>query len=248
MTYPPQPPGEPGPYGQQGPHGQQPGGYPAGGPNPTQFQVGGTQQFGQPGYDQFGQPQGYPGGPDGEPPKKKTGLIVGLAIAAMVLIGGVVTLILVLTGGDGEDPQAGTTLPSTSPRSVSSAPSQVPPSSDSEQSDPEQSTAPSSEVSAPDGPAGSPADVEEVRELGEQAIEAISNRDPDLAREVSCDSDSISDEDFESFPEGIVIEMAGDPVITGDSAAIPAAVTHQGETRDFPLMAKRESDRWCISG
>jgi hypothetical protein len=243
MTYPPQPPGEPGPYGQQGPHGQQPGGYPAGGPDPTQqFQAGGTQQFGQ--------PQGYLGGPDGEPPKKKTGLIVGLAIAAMVLIGGVVTLILVLTGGDVKDPQAGTTLPSTStsPSSASSAPSQVPPSSDPEQSDPEQSTASSSEVSAPDGPAGTPVDVEEVRELGEQAIEAISNRDPDLAREVSCDPDSISDEDFESFPEGIVIEMAGDPVITGDSAAIPATVTHQGETRDFPLMAKRESDRWCISG
>lgn len=251
MTNPPQPPGDPGSYGRR------PDGYPAGEPDPTQrFQAGGTHQFGQPdqapygqpeqpwrhgppGYDQYGQQQGYPGGPDGEPPKKKTGLIVGLAIAALLLIGGVVILILVLTGGE-EDPQSAITLPSISP---SSAPAQVPPSND-----PGQSEAPSAEASAPRGPAGTPADVEDVRKVGERAIESIGNRDPDLAREVSCDPGSINDVDFESFPEDVVIEMAGDPVVSGDSAQITAAVTHQGKTQELPLTAKRESDRWCISG
>lgn len=85
--------------GQQGQYGQgqygQPGGYP---------QSGGFPQQGQPqqgGYDQsaYGQYQGYPqqgqygqpgmGGPGGQPPKKKTGLIVGAIIGVVVLLGGI---------------------------------------------------------------------------------------------------------------------------------------------------------------
>lgn len=91
MTYPPQPgqPGQPGdPFGQSGwgqggwgQGGQQPGGYPGypGQPYPQ-----------QPGdYAQYGMYPAGPGGPGGGPPKKKTGLIVGLAITGVVVLAGV---------------------------------------------------------------------------------------------------------------------------------------------------------------
>jgi hypothetical protein len=111
MTYPPQP-GQP-PYGQQpdpcGQGGQPPSGgfpqqgqpYPGQQPYPQQGggyydQTGAYQQQQYPGYDQtaaygqqnpYGQPygQGF-GGPPAPPPKSKTGLLIGIAIAAVVLI------------------------------------------------------------------------------------------------------------------------------------------------------------------
>lgn len=75
MTYPPQ---QPDPYGGS-PWAQQ-GGY--------QQQADWTQQGG---YQQqpYPQPGGYPGGwySGGEPPKKKTGLIVGVTVAVVLLLG-----------------------------------------------------------------------------------------------------------------------------------------------------------------
>lgn len=90
MTYPPQ---QPGPYG-SGPYGQPAGGY---GQQPDGY----GQQPNQPGYGQqqpgystppggFGQP-GYGGPPGfgGPPPKKtRTGLIIGLVVALVVILGG----------------------------------------------------------------------------------------------------------------------------------------------------------------
>ncbi|MBV9845113.1 MAG: hypothetical protein JOZ47_08590 [Kutzneria sp.] len=100
MTYPPQPPDAPygqqpsggyGPYGQQPqspgaqqPYGaQQPGGYPAQPPY-------GSGQFDQPpaygqGYGQYAPPPWVT--PD-EPRKKRTGLIIGIAAAAVVVLAG----------------------------------------------------------------------------------------------------------------------------------------------------------------
>ncbi|MDT7729152.1 MAG: hypothetical protein QOI21_5728 [Actinomycetota bacterium] len=116
MTYPPQPGQppygqQPDPYGQggqppsggfpqQGPPQQgQP--YPGQQPYPQQGggyydQTGAYQQQQYPGYDQtaaygqqnpYGQPygQGF-GGPPAPPPKSKTGLLIGIAIAAVVLV------------------------------------------------------------------------------------------------------------------------------------------------------------------
>jgi hypothetical protein len=112
-----QPYGQPDPYNQGGQYGQQ-GGYPQSGGFPEQGgQYGqgypgqqgypassGFPQHGQPqqgGYDPsaYGQYQGYPqqgqygqpgmGGPGGQPPKKKTGLIVGAIIGVVVLLGGI---------------------------------------------------------------------------------------------------------------------------------------------------------------
>ncbi|MFC4005521.1 hypothetical protein ACFS2C_25030 [Prauserella oleivorans] len=88
MTYPPQPGQpygqQPDPYGQggypqQSAYPQQPGGYPQQGGYPQ----GAYAQ--QAGYQQYGYPQGGGFGP--QPPKKKTGLWVGIAVAVVVALG-----------------------------------------------------------------------------------------------------------------------------------------------------------------
>jgi hypothetical protein len=90
-------------YGQPGQHGQSWG--QRGQQNSFGADPGGTQQFPQSdpygqqqdpygqkqtSYDPYGQQSGFS---DGEPPRRKTGLIVGIAIAAVVVVGGVVALI-----------------------------------------------------------------------------------------------------------------------------------------------------------
>jgi hypothetical protein len=128
--FPPQPggdPQQPGGFPQQGGHPQQggypqqqggfpqpgqpgqpqPGGYPpspqGGFPQPGEFQ-----QQGYPQQQQYGQPGAYPqqqyGQPYGAPQKNNKPLIFGAI--GVVVVGVVVTLILVLTGGSG--PQATT--------------------------------------------------------------------------------------------------------------------------------------------
>ncbi|KXP14981.1 DUF4333 domain-containing protein [Tsukamurella pseudospumae] len=86
--------------GQQQPQqGQQFGGYQQ--PNPQQPQFG-QDQFGQPAQfagQQFGQQFGQPGQPvPGGPKKSKTGLIIGIAAAAIIVIVALVLLIGWLTG------------------------------------------------------------------------------------------------------------------------------------------------------
>ena len=80
-TFPPPPPGVQPPYGQQ-PYGQP--GY--------------GQPGGQPGYGAPSAPYGQQGFGYQQPPKKKTGLIVGSLIAAVIVIGGLVVGAIFLFG------------------------------------------------------------------------------------------------------------------------------------------------------
>ncbi|MEU4487732.1 PQQ-binding-like beta-propeller repeat protein [Streptomyces purpurascens] len=91
--YPQQPP-QPGPYGQPGPYNSGPYGQPQQ-PGP----------YGQPGYGYPPQPQ-YPGAPgtppgggSGNPFKGKPALIIGAAVAALLVVGGTVWAV---TGDDGK--------------------------------------------------------------------------------------------------------------------------------------------------
>ncbi|WAU85505.1 PQQ-binding-like beta-propeller repeat protein [Streptomyces sp. Qhu-G9] len=106
--YPQQPgpygqPQQPGPYAPQGPYGQQPGPYTQPGPYGQPQQPGPYGQ--QPGYGYPTQPQ-FPGGP-GTPPgggsrspfKGKPAVIIGAALAAVLVIGGTVWAV----AGNGDD-------------------------------------------------------------------------------------------------------------------------------------------------
>ena len=117
---PQQPYGQPDPYGQpQQPYGQPPQNQYAQVPPPAPQQFGQQDQYGQ-----FGQPQQqygrqFPqqpyGQPDGQPPKSKTGLVVGIAIGAVVLIGAGVGVVALTSGGNSSPSSAssGTTGAST---------------------------------------------------------------------------------------------------------------------------------------
>ncbi|MDI2027281.1 hypothetical protein QFW96_01610 [Saccharopolyspora sp. TS4A08] len=110
MTYPPQQPPGQGGWGQQ-PGGQQPGGQfpPSGGQQYPQqpggqFPPSGGQQYPQqPGYPPQ-QPYPNPYGGYGPPPKKKSPLpwILGGVGGLVVIVGVVITLVIVLTGGPGD--------------------------------------------------------------------------------------------------------------------------------------------------
>ena len=123
MTYPPQQPPGQGGWGQQpgGQYPQQPGGQfpPSGGQQHPQpggaYQPSGGQQYPQqpggaypPGAGQQFQQGGYPQQPNqfggyGQPPKKKSPLpwILG-GLGGLVVIGVIIALVLVVTGGPGD--------------------------------------------------------------------------------------------------------------------------------------------------
>ncbi|MEU0165525.1 PQQ-binding-like beta-propeller repeat protein [Streptomyces iakyrus] len=116
--YPQQPPQQPGPYGQP----QQPGPY-----NPGPY--GQPQQpgpYGRPGYGYPPQPQ-YPGGP-GTPPgggsnnpfKGKPAMIIGAAVAALLVVGG--TVWAVTSGDDGKGKKKPVAQKTDDPKAGSSAP------------------------------------------------------------------------------------------------------------------------------
>ncbi|MGW0862192.1 outer membrane protein assembly factor BamB family protein [Streptomyces sp. NPDC002611] len=100
----PQQPGQPGPYGRPGPYNSGPYGQPQQpGPYGQPQQPG---PYGQPGYGYPPQPQ-YPGAPgtppgggSGNPFKGKPALIIGAAVAALLVVGG--TVWAVTSGDDGK--------------------------------------------------------------------------------------------------------------------------------------------------
>ncbi|MEU3851961.1 PQQ-binding-like beta-propeller repeat protein [Streptomyces sp. NPDC029554] len=98
--YPQQPPQQPGPYGQPGPYASGPYGQPQPGPYGQPQQPG---PYGQPGYGYPQQPQfpGAPGTPPGggsrNPFKGKPAMIIGAAVAALLVVGGTVWAV---TGSD----------------------------------------------------------------------------------------------------------------------------------------------------
>ncbi|MFJ8049403.1 PQQ-binding-like beta-propeller repeat protein [Streptomyces luteogriseus] len=112
--YPQQPPQQPGPYGQPGPYNPGPYGQPQQ-PGP----------YNQPGYGYPQQPQ-YPGAP-GTPPgggssnpfKGKPALIIGAAVAALLVVGGTVWAV---TGDDGKSKKKPVAQKTDDPKAGSSAP------------------------------------------------------------------------------------------------------------------------------
>ncbi|MGW5130271.1 outer membrane protein assembly factor BamB family protein [Streptomyces sp. NPDC004135] len=111
--YPQQPPQQPGPYGQPGPYAPGPYGQPQQGPygQPQQGPYGQPQQpgpYGQPGYGYPPQPQfpGAPGTPPGggsrNPFKGKPAMIIGAAVAALLVVGGTVWAVTDSDSGKGK--------------------------------------------------------------------------------------------------------------------------------------------------
>lgn len=254
MTYPPQQPGQPGPYGQpygnQGQWGQQPGGgYPQSGPQPQPGYPGGgypqTSPQPQPGYpgatpqsgqpDPWGQQQpggypGYPGGPGGEPPKKKkTGLIIGVVVGVLVLVGGGVTAIILLTGKDTKNAAAqgpATSTVASAPGSASSSPRTA-------------SSGSGAGTSTPEG-------------LEAAVIDAYTTKNAQKFVPLMCEPAPPStiqtiQNTLDKVPDGVVYSIAKSPAITGNSGTMTLRVAVNGGNHDFQIPISKSGGHWCLS-
>jgi hypothetical protein len=194
------------------------------------------------GFDAYGQPQqgGYPGGP---PPKKsKTGLVVGIAIAAVLVIGGVVTLIVVNSGSgkntaSTSNSQTGTPAGGPSPTGAPQASSQGSPPSSSGDSPPSTSSDSSG------GTTGSPEDVSALKAIAGKLVSGFGAGDAKAVKALVCDPTQVHD-----TIAPVVITFQSGPTFAGSQATLTFAGTDQatGKQETFPLNAKKQNDNWCI--
>jgi len=237
MTYPPQPPPSD-PYGGAG-YGQQYPGYPG-------YQ---GQQFPhRPYYGQqtpYQQQSGYgmpPGGtPPPEPPKHegRTGLVIGLVLALLLLTGGIVGVTGFWQPGffraDPAHAASGervtvietptTTVPKPEPKP-----------------DPTQPSEPTTPAPPSSG------DRAEIRQITDTVVAGINNRDANQVKPVSCDPRKERQSDYEGFPEDLTVSASGEPIITGDTAKVPLILTRSGSSKKVDLELRRVNGSWCASG
>lgn len=233
MTYPPQPPPSD-PYGGAG-YGQQYPGYP--GYQGQQFphrpyygQQGLYQQ--QPGY---GMPPG--GTPPPEPPKHegRTGLVIGLVLALLLLAGGIVGVTgFWQPGFFRADPAHAASADRVT---VSETPTTTVPKPDS--------TPPSEPTTQAPPPSG---DRAEIRQITDAVVAGINNRDANQVKPVSCDPRKERQSDYDGFPEDLTVSASGEPVITGDAAKVPLILTRSGSSKKVDLELRRVNGSWCASG
>ncbi|MDI5981217.1 hypothetical protein [Amycolatopsis magusensis] len=202
MSQPPQPPD---PYGRQQPYG---------------------------GYGQYPPQQPYPppGGWPGEPNsarQKKTGLIVGVAVGAVILLGAAITLVLVLTGSD-EDPPAAQPPPAP-PVHSSSAPATKP---------------------APSSTTGRGEDTPEA--AGDVVIEALNTKDARKYATIACNAQKDTDvkglQDTWDRAGDITATLAKPVEVSGDSATVTVRVEGGGNFKETPFKLVKQRAKWCIPG
>ncbi|GAA1227773.1 hypothetical protein GCM10009676_07620 [Prauserella halophila] len=260
MTYPPQPPGpgQPDPYGQQpGQYGQQPGYPQQPGPQPYgqppqpgpygQQDPYGQQPYGQNPYGQgqFGQGQfgqqpygGYPGGPGGEPPKKKTGLVVGIVAAAVVLLAGVFAFTAWVAPGfltDDENSAEGNqgTSPTTSQASEPAAPSS--------ETVPTSETVPELETGAPDSGGGAAG----LNELATETVTALNEADGDAFDALVCADSPLKGE--LTPQQGAQWQLRGTPSESGSRGQFTVTASMGNESGTVDFAAQQQSGQWCIA-
>lgn len=237
MTYPPQPPPSD-PYGGAG-YGQQYPGYP--GYQGQQFphrpyygQQGPYQQ--QPGY---GVPPG--GTPPPEPPKHegRTGLVIGLVLALLLLAGGIVGVTgFWQPGFFRTDPAHAASAERVT---VSETPTTTVPKPEPKP-DPTQPSEPTTQAPPSSG------DRAEIRQITDTVVAGINNRDANQVKPVSCDPRKERQSDYAGFPEDLTVSASGEPIISGDAATVPLILTRSGSSKKVDLELRRVNGSWCASG
>jgi hypothetical protein len=220
MTYPPQP-GQPAP---QNPYGQQPGQPGQYGQQPQPGQPG---QYGQPpqyGQQPYGGQPGYPGG--GPPPKKsRTGLIIGIVLAAVLVLGGGSVAVWQLTKGDDSGKGA----------SGDTSQSANPPSEGSDQTS----------GSDPSGGNEDPGGQAAVTAAAEKYADAINNKDEAAATEVMCDKSSGAGTLYTSINGQAKVSL-GDTKMASDTTATVGFIL-EGASGDPLLIPFEFTDgAWCV--
>lgn len=239
-----QPPGYGPPPGRQTPQGPPPGQYgpPQGpgqyGPAPGQAHYGpgphGTAQFGQP--DPWGQSGGFDGR---EPPKKKTGLIIGIVAAVVLLLATLGITGFVAPGFFlSDDVPPATNTSNGSPTSEVPAPG-------TGGAPPKPSIKPNPGTGAPGAPAD-PAEAAAVKQVAQDAADAFNSRDVDGVRELACDPSDVKDEEMSKVKEDAKMEVIGEPTIAGETASIPVRFSEGDRSDEVPLRLRKRDGGWCI--
>ncbi|GLY64279.1 hypothetical protein Atai01_08980 [Amycolatopsis taiwanensis] len=232
MSYPPQP-GQPGHSGGQYPNAN-PGQWgPSGGAYPG---AGGPPQFGQtwptPGQQS---PGAYPGMPGGMPPKRKTGLIVGIALAAVVVVGGGITAAVLLTGGKGDTQQA------------------APPSTEAGQPAPGSTAASSPRSTSPSSGSGSKAFGQPTPEaLQQKIIDMYTTHNAQKMSEILCSTPSPEmiqqvQQTLDTFPPDGTYSPAKPPEIDAPNAkgTLTIHVEGNGKSGETSVPIMRVGVNWC---
>lgn len=242
MSYPPQDP-----YGQQPPSGgwpaQQPGyqqpGYPPAGPP--------TQQF--PGA--YPDP-GYPGGgyPGDEPPKKKTGMIIGIVLAVVVVLAAVgVTGFwkpgFFLASDDDKKPEGGGNPPGSSAPQVPGGSNPPLPSSPGGQP-PKPSIQPPGGSTGP-VPGGEGGDAASILTVAQETVDAFNARDKEALAATFCDPSSLGDFDMTGMPADAKMTIVGEPKITGTKAGVPVELSMGTQKQNDDMPLENQSGRWCVT-
>ncbi|WP_019809602.1 hypothetical protein [Saccharomonospora halophila] len=173
---------------------------------------------------------------------------MGLSLAGLALAGGVVTLVLVLNGGDeGESEQQaqpGGTAPNTGQQAP--GPGQGPLPGD-QPGLPGQSSAP---MPGPGGDADQPGagsfDAAAVQTLADRFIEAYNSRDSAALGQLVCGG--AGQVNFDEVPDSVRITRTGTPSGDAGSATVPIKVEIRGRSEEGDLMAGSQGGEWCVTG
>ncbi|MGH3881044.1 MAG: hypothetical protein ACRDSK_28810, partial [Actinophytocola sp.] len=87
--------------------------------------------------------------------------------------------------------------------------------------------------------------VAAARTAAEQAATAISARDVDAMRKLSCDPSTVGS--VEEFPPDATARLAEPPQITGDKATAQIELSIDGsEPTVVPLPMEKRGGKWCV--
>lgn len=217
MTYPPPGPARPGPHPPlPGPYGQ-PGAYgPRPGPPPPAF-PGVPPQF---------------SGPGGRPPRKRTGLIAGIAAAVVVVVAVALTLVFTLGGDDGDPARTTAAGTSSSARPTARANSST-------------VSPPSPRESSGGGGTSGTADS-----VAQTVVDTMNARSAARYSALTCQGHSQSDvsslqSQWDAATE-LRARVTGPAKITGDTAQVPVELHYNGEQQDAKMPLERQGLTWCV--
>lgn len=159
------------------------------------------------------------------------------AVAALALALGALIGVLMLP--DGEPPAPRDAGATSKKRTPGAAP--LSPSATSAAGTPRQSTGPTP-------PRVRTEDERSARRVAQRAMDALSQRDTELAKRLSCDPDTVRDGVLAEIPEGTAFALDDAVSVTGDRAVVPFTLTYKGQDRHDEVHLARDGDGWCVVG
>lgn len=155
----------------------------------------------------------------------KTGLVLGIGVAAVLVAGGI-TLSLILSSGDDKQSRASAGGYDGSPAASTT------------QQDPI--------VDETDAGGGGSADSEAVTRVAQQAVTALNNGDAELAGSIACDPENVGADFGSDLPEGTRVRLVGTPSIDGDQARVPTEFAGHGSPSKTDMPVRKAGGDWCV--